>query len=57
MYLYRGPEEAEQVAIPVSRAANIGLAVSVIAIIFLGVIANPAFEWTRSAASSFFLGG
>ncbi len=57
MYLYRGPDEVEQAAIPVSRAANIGLAVSVIAIIFLGVVANPAFEWTRSAASSFFLGG
>lgn len=57
MYLYRGPEDEEAVAIPLSRAARVGLAVSVVAIIYLGIAANSAFEWTRSAASAFFLGG
>ncbi len=55
MYLYRSEEE--EIAIPMSRAAKIGLALSVLGIIYLGVIANPAFEWTRDAGGSFFLQG
>lgn len=55
MYLYRSEEE--EIAIPMSRAAKIGLALSVLGIIYLGVIANPAFEWTRDASGSFFLQG
>jgi NADH-quinone oxidoreductase subunit N len=52
MYLYRSDEE--EVPIPVSRAAQIGLAVSVFFIIILGVYAGPAYDWTRAAANSFF---
>jgi NADH-quinone oxidoreductase subunit N len=52
MYLYRSDEE--EVAIPVSRAAQIGLAVSVFAIIALGIFASPAYDWTRAAANAFF---
>lgn len=54
MYLYRSDEE--DISIPVSRAAQIGLAVSVFFIIFLGVYAGPAFEWTQQAAAAFFPG-
>jgi len=54
MYLYR-PEE-EGVSIPVSRAAKIGLIVSSLLIIYLGVSANGAFELTRQAAAAFFSG-
>ena len=54
MYLYRSEEE--DVPIPVSRAAQVGLAFSVFWIIFLGVYAGPAFEWTRQAAAGFFPG-
>lgn len=52
MYLYRSEEEAER--IPVSRAARVALALSVIGIIYLGVAAGPAFEWTRQAGAAFF---
>lgn len=52
MYLYRSDEE--DVAIPVSRAAQIGLGVSLFFIIFLGVYAGPAYDWTREAANAFF---
>jgi len=52
MYLYRS--DSEDVPIPVSRAAQIGLAVSVFFIIFLGIYAGPAFDLTREAANAFF---
>jgi NADH-quinone oxidoreductase subunit N len=54
MYLYRSEED--DVAIPISRAAQIGLVVSVLFIIYLGVRAGPAFELTRQAAAAFFPG-
>lgn len=54
MYLYRSDDE--KVAIPVSRGAQVGLAFSTFFIILLGVYANPAFEWTREAATVFFAG-
>jgi hypothetical protein len=54
MYLYRSDEE--EIPIPTSRAAQIGLAVSLFFIIYLGISANAAFEWTRQAAASFFPG-
>jgi NADH-quinone oxidoreductase subunit N len=54
MYLYRSEEE--ELPIPTSRAAQIGLAVSLFFIIYLGISANAAFEWTRQAALSFFPG-
>lgn len=52
MYLYRSDEEA--VAIPISRAAQIGLGVSLAFILILGIYAGPAFDWTREAANAFF---
>lgn len=54
MYLYRSEEEG--VVIPVSRAAQMGLAISVFFILYLGIFAGPAFEWTRAAAAAFFPG-
>ena len=55
MYLYRS--EDEEIAIPVSRAAKVGLAITVIGILYLGIAAAPAFDWTRLAGAAFFLGG
>lgn len=52
MYLYRSEEE--DVRIPVSRAARVALIASAFGIIYLGVAAGPAFEWTREAGLSFF---
>lgn len=52
IYLYRSEDEAER--IPVSRAARVALVVSVLGIIYLGVIAGPAFEWTLQAGAAFF---
>ena len=52
MYLYRSDEE--DIAIPVSRAGQVGLAISSFFIIFLGVYAGPAFRWTTEAAAAFF---
>lgn len=54
MYLYRSDEEDQ--AIPVSRAAQVGLAFSVFFIILLGVYAGPAIDWTNQAATAFFAG-
>lgn len=54
MYLYNSEED--DVAIPVSRAAKVGLAISTIFVILLGISANSAFELTRQAAAAFFSG-
>lgn len=54
MYLYRSEED--DVAIPVSRAAQIGLIVSVLFILYLGISAGFAFDFTRQAAAAFFPG-
>jgi NADH-quinone oxidoreductase subunit N len=55
MYLYPSAEETE--AIPVSRAAAVGLGISTLIIILLGTVyAGPAYEWTLAAAASFFPG-
>ncbi len=54
MYLYRSDEE--DIGIPVSRAVALGLGISLFFILYLGVYAGPAFEWTRQAASAFFTG-
>ena len=53
-YMYLYDSEQQDVAIPVSRGTWIGLGLSTIGIIYLGVFAGPAFEWTRQAAVSFF---
>ena len=52
MYLYRSEEEDDP--IPVSRGTRVGLAFSLFFILYLGVYAGPAFEWTREAATAFF---
>lgn len=53
MYLYRS--EQEDVAIPVSRGAWVGLGFSTLMVILLGVIPGPIFEWTQQAAQAFFV--
>lgn len=53
-YMYLYDSEQEDVAIPVSRGAWVGLGLSMLAIIYLGVNAGPAFELTREAAVAFF---
>ena len=53
-YMYLYDSEQADIAIPVSRGAWVGLGLSTAAIIYLGVNAGPAFEWTREAAVSFF---
>ncbi len=52
MYLYRSDEE--EIPIPVSRAAKIGLVVSIFFVIYFGIFAGSAFELTREAAAAFF---
>ncbi|MCA9935504.1 MAG: NADH-quinone oxidoreductase subunit N [Anaerolineales bacterium] len=54
MYLYRS--EQEDVAIPISRGTQVGMAFSALFIIILGVVPQFAFEWTRQAALAFFSG-
>jgi hypothetical protein len=54
MYLYRSDEE--DIAIPVPRAYQVALALTVFGVLYLGIYANGAFEWTRSAAALFFSG-
>ncbi len=52
MYLYRSEDEA--VSVPVSRAAGLAIGLTVFGILYLGVFADRAFEWTREAAFSLF---
>ncbi|MCB8966227.1 MAG: NADH-quinone oxidoreductase subunit N [Ardenticatenaceae bacterium] len=54
MYLYRSDQE--DVAIPVSRGAQIGLALATAVVILLGVLPEPMFELTRQAAAFLFAG-
>lgn len=54
MYLYRSDDE--DVAIPVPRAYQVALAVTMFGILYLGIFAGPAFEITRNAGI-FFFGG
>ncbi|GJM42148.1 MAG: NADH-quinone oxidoreductase subunit N [Ardenticatenaceae bacterium] len=53
-YMYLYDSDQADVAIPVSRGAWVGLAVSTAVIIYLGIFANSAFEWTREAAVAFY---
>ncbi len=55
IYLYRG--EDDDVAIPVSRGAKVGMGLCVIGILILGIIPGAAFEWTQNAAQWFFISG
>lgn len=52
IYLYRSDED--EVRIPVSRAAQVALGATVFGILYLGIFAGPAFEWTREAGRAFF---
>ncbi len=52
MYLYHA--EDDNAPVPVSRAAWVGLGLSVLLIIVLGIYAGPAFDWTREAATAFY---
>ncbi len=53
-YMYLYDSEQADVAIPVSRGTWVGLGLSTAVVIYLGVNAGPAFEWTREAAVAFF---
>jgi NADH-quinone oxidoreductase subunit N len=53
-YMYLYDSDQAEIAIPVSRGAWVGLGLSTAVVIYLGVYAGPAFEWTREAASAFF---
>ncbi len=53
MYLYRADDE--DVKVPLSRAAGVALGFTIFAILYLGIFANSAFEWTREAATAFFI--
>ena len=55
IYLYRS--EDDDVAIPISRGAKVGMALCVIGILVLGIIPSAAFEWTENAAQWFFITG
>jgi NADH-quinone oxidoreductase subunit N len=52
MYLFRSDDE--DVTIPVPRAYQVALIVSVLGVLYLGIFSNPVFEWTRDAAFAFF---
>ncbi|MFZ1397851.1 MAG: NADH-quinone oxidoreductase subunit N [Candidatus Promineifilaceae bacterium] len=53
-YMYLYDSDQQDVVIPVSRGAWVGLGVSTALIIYLGVYAGPAFNLTREAAAAFF---
>ncbi|MCB8937946.1 MAG: NADH-quinone oxidoreductase subunit N [Ardenticatenaceae bacterium] len=53
-YMYLYDSEQQDVAIPVSRGAWVGLGLSTAVIIYLGVYAGPAFQLTQDAATAFF---
>jgi NADH-quinone oxidoreductase subunit N len=55
-YIYLFRSEEDDVAIPVPRAYQVALALAALGIIYLGVLPNGAFEWTRQAALAFFSG-
>jgi len=53
-YMYLYDSDQAEVAIPVSRGAWVGIGLSTAVVIYLGIYAGPAFEWTREAAVAFF---
>jgi NADH-quinone oxidoreductase subunit N len=54
VYLYRS--ELEAVPIPISRAATVALGLTLFGVLYLGIVAGPAFAWTQRAAAAFFAG-
>lgn len=53
-FMYMFDSETGDSPIPVSRAAKLALVVSVLGIVYMGVFANSAFEWTQAAARYFY---
>ncbi len=53
-YMYLYDSDQEKITIPVSLAAKIGLGVSTLGILILGIFASPAYEWTLQAAGAFY---
>lgn len=53
MYLYRN-EERETVALPVSRAAQVGMAISVVGIVGLSFLVSPVMTWAQTSAIELF---
>ncbi len=54
IYLYRSDDD--DVPIVTSRAAKLALTASTVGVVYLGIFAGPAINWTRSAADWFFSG-
>lgn len=54
IYLYRS--DNDDVPVPMSRSAKVGMALSALGILYLGIFAGPAFDWTQNAAQWFFTG-
>jgi NADH-quinone oxidoreductase subunit N len=52
MYLYRSDDD--EVKIPVSRASKVALGLTIFGIIYLGILAQRAFELTTIAAGALF---
>lgn len=52
MYLYDSDKEA--IEIPVSRSVWVGLGLSTLMILLLGIYSSPAYEWTLQAAGAFY---
>jgi NADH-quinone oxidoreductase subunit N len=52
LYLYRS--DSEETPITLSRAAQLGLALATLGVIYLGVWPNAIYEWTTQAARAFF---
>lgn len=52
MYLYRSEDEDKP--IPISRAAAVALGLCTLGILYLGLLPNAFFDWTRAAAAAFF---
>ena len=54
IYLYRGDDD--DVAIPVSRAAKVAMAMGTFAILYLGIFPSTMINWAEGAAQWFFAG-
>ena len=52
MYLYRS--DNEEINLPVPRAYQVALVITVLGILYLGFFPGRAFEWSTNAASIFF---
>ena len=55
IYLYRG-QDGDESPIPMSRGAVLAMSLCVAGILYLGIFAGPAYNWTQNAAQWFFTG-